>query len=127
MANTAIVLVLEEGVLVPSQPSVPFVNGDSVSFSVADGSPGFLFFSPAATAALEPTPTNPYALDGSKAEFSFLTSESRPVQRLLRDCGVRGSSPVSALGSSSLLLLEIDDAGAGFGGPDHGTKPGRTL
>jgi hypothetical protein len=123
MANTAITLVLEEGILVPSQPFVPFISGNSVSFSVSDGSPGFLFFSPAAAAALSPTPTCPYALDGSKAEFTFLTSNPGQYS-VFFETSASTTPPPFPPGSSSSLLLEVDDSGTGFGGPDHGTKGG---
>jgi hypothetical protein len=122
MANTAITLTLEEGILVPSQPSVPFISGNSVSFSTGDGSPGFLFFSPDAALALAPTPTHPYALDGSKAEFTFITSNPGQYS-VYFETDESATPPPFPPGSLALLLLEIDDSNSGgFGGPDSGMK-----
>jgi hypothetical protein len=121
MANTAITLVPEEGILVPSQPSVAVVSGDSVSFSTSDGSPGFLFFSPGAAAALSPTPTHPYALDGSKSEFTFITSAPGQYS-VYFETSASATPPPFPVSTSAQLLLEIDDTGVGFGGPDDKIK-----
>jgi hypothetical protein len=121
MANTAITLTLEEGILVPSQPSVPFVSGSSVSFATSDGSPAFLFFSPDAIAALAPPPPVPYALSGSTAEFTFNSSEPGHYS-VYFETTASATPPPFPVGSSSLLLLEIDSSGVGFGTPDNQIK-----
>ena len=125
MANTVVTLTPEEGMLVPSQPAVPFVSGDSVSFSTSDGSPAFLFFSPAAAAALVPTPTQPFALDGSKSEFTFNSSESGQYS-VYFETSASATPPPFPMGSSADLLLEIDSSGIGFGGPGFGGPDNNT-
>jgi len=121
MANTAITLTPEEGILVPSQASVPFVSGSSVSFATSDGSPAFLFFSPAASAALIPTPTQPYATDGSAAEFTFNSSEPGQYS-VYFETTASATPPPFPFGSSTNLLLEIDSSGASFGSHDVNIK-----
>lgn len=121
MATTAITLTLEEGLLVPSQPSVPFVSGSSVSFATSDGSPAFLFFSPAAIAALSPPPAVPYAVSGSTAEFTFNSSDPGQYS-VYFETAASATPPPFPVGSSAKLLLEIDSSGIGFGGPIVNTK-----
>ena len=75
MANTDITLINEGGAFVPSAASVPVVGGDTVSFSTGDGSPVFLFFSPAAVSIFSPEPANPFSAPTGKTVFSFSSSE----------------------------------------------------
>jgi hypothetical protein len=121
MANSSVTLTLEEGILVPSQPSVPFVSGNSVSFATSDGSPAYLFFSPAAIAALSPPPSVPYALNGSGAEFTFASSEPGHYS-VYFETTPSATPPPFPVSSSTQLLLEVDSSGLSFGGHESNLK-----
>jgi hypothetical protein len=124
MAHTDITLKNAGGAFVPSQPQVPVVKGDTISFSTSDGSPIALFFSPGAVSVLSPTPAAPATLSsGQKAEFTFTSSAAGAYSAFFEKDA--SSAPAHfPLRQSNLLLLEIDAGGAGYGGPSDPTRSG---
>lgn len=116
MANTHITLTNDRGTLVPSQPSVPVYTGDTVSFSTIDGSPAFLFFSPAAIAVLSPAPTGPTEVSSTPVTFTF-TSSSLGEYSVFFETTAGSTTPDFPVRPSNLLMLEIDPSGVHFGGP----------
>jgi hypothetical protein len=121
MAHTDVTLTNDSGVLGPSLPSVPVTSGDSIAFSTSNGA-AFLYFSPDAAAVLSPAPTGPVEVTSSKpASFTFTSSELGAYSVFFEASAA--SSPSSfPVRQSNTLLLEIDDSGTSFGGPNVGTK-----
>ena len=74
MANTAITLTSEDGVVISNLASVPVNSGDTVTFSSSGGA-AFLFFSPAAAAVLSPSPVSPVDVSSQAAQFAFTSSD----------------------------------------------------
>jgi plastocyanin len=123
MASTTIIISSQDGALVPSQPSVPAVNGDTITFS-AQGVSAILFFSPGAIAILNPSPSAPVTIAaGGNTSFTFTSSSPGAYSVYFEP---NASSPPASfpVQPSNLLLLEIDTSGVGFGGPGAGTKTG---
>ncbi len=123
MANTDITISKQDGVLVPSQPSVPAAQGDTVTFSTK-GDSATLFFSPDAIAILTPSPSAPVTIAaGGKTAFTFTSSKSGAYSVFFEP---NASTPPAnfPVRPSNLLLLEIDTRGVGFGGPGGGPKTG---
>jgi plastocyanin len=121
MASTTITISSQDGVLVPSQPSVPAVNGDTITFS-AQGVSATLFFSPGAIPILNPSPSAPVTIAaGGSTSFTFTSSNSGAYSVYFEP---NASSPPASfpVQPSNLLLLEIDTSHVGFGGPGDGTK-----
>lgn len=121
MAHTEVTLTNDDGTLVPGQPSVPVADGDTVAFSINDGS-AFLFFSPDAAAILSPAPVNPVKISSSgQTVFTFTSSEPGAYSVFFEedDDSVPAGYPVR---ESNLLLLEIDSEGGDFGGPSAGPR-----
>lgn len=118
MANTDVTLISSDGVFVPSIDSVQVVNGDTVSFSTADGSQAVAFFSPDAISALSPAPASPFLIAaGKKAEFSFSTSHPGAYTAYFAQSA---DTPPARFptGSAQMLRLEVAPAvGLGFPGP----------
>ena len=106
MATTAIKLTNEQGILVPSQPSVTVSSGDTVSFSTSDGSTAYLFFSPAAAAALSPAPTYPVEVS-TGTTFQF-TSSIADAYSVYFETSAGVTVPDFPVAPSNLLMLEID-------------------
>jgi hypothetical protein len=105
MANTDITLFHTDGAYVPSTPSVPVVNGDTVSFSTSDGSSAVAFFSPDALSVLSPQPANPLTIAGTTA-FSF--ASSGPGAYSIFFGADANSAPANfPADSSQMLRLEI--------------------
>ncbi len=74
--TTSIVFTHDGGTPVPSVSSVPVVQGDSFELSVADGGKAVIYFSPELAAIVSPAPGTSLTLgQGSKAQFTFLSSE----------------------------------------------------
>jgi len=120
MANTDITISTQDGVLVPSQPSVPAVEGNTVTFSAPSIS-ATLFFSPGAASILSPAPTAPVAIAaGGKTAFTFTSSKPGAYSVFFEP---NASSPPAnfPVRPSDLLLLEIDTSHVGFGGPGGNT------
>jgi hypothetical protein len=122
MANAEIILTSDDGVLVPSLPSVPVISGNTITISTSDGSEAAIFFSPDAAAVLSPTPTFPYVLDaGAKFSANFLSSEPGAYS-VFFETSASATPPPFPISKSALLLLEIDSNGLNFGGPVDKTK-----
>ena len=121
MASTAISLTNNQGVLVPSQPSVPVTSGDTITFSTSDGAPAYLFFSPGAATVLSPAPANPVAVSSSSASFTFTSSEPGTYS-VFFETSANATPPDFPVIPSGLLMLEIDTTGIGFGSPDNRPK-----
>lgn len=122
MANTDITISKKEGVLVPSQSSVPAVQGNTVTFSAPSVS-ATLFFSPDAVSILSPSPSAPVSIAaGGKTAFTFTSSKPGAYSVYFEP---NASSPPASfpVRPSNLLLLEIDTSGIGFGAPS-GTTTG---
>ncbi len=106
----------------PSQPQVPAVKGDSISFSTSDGVPVALFFSSEAVALLSPAPSVPTLLaSGQKAEFTF-TSSDAGAYSVFFEKDASEPPPHYPVRPSNLLSLEIDPSHAPFSGPVMGTR-----
>jgi plastocyanin len=121
MASTTITISSQDGVLVPSQPSVPVASGDTITFS-AQGVSATLFFSPGAIAILNPSPSAPVTIAaGGNTLFTFTSSSAGAYSVYFEP---DASSPPASfpVQSSNLLLLEIDTSHVGFGGPGDNTK-----
>jgi plastocyanin len=121
MATTAISLKKNQGVLVPSQPSVPVTSGDTITFATSDGTPAYLFFSPGATAVLSPAPASPVEVSATAASFTF-TSSAPGAYSVFFETSADAAVPDFPVLPSGLLLLEIDTTGLGFAGQDNRTK-----
>lgn len=119
MANSNVLLIDNNGVYVPSQPSVAVNAGDTISFATSDGSAVLLFFSSDAASVLSPAPGSAFQLAaGATASFTFTSSAPGAYSVYF------GASSDSAPASfptqvSQQLLLEVGDSGGGpsFGGP----------
>jgi hypothetical protein len=124
MAHTDIALHQANGVFVPSQSQVSVVEGDTIAFSINDGSQVAIFFSPGAAAALSPSPAVPTMLgSGNNAEFTFTTSDAGAYSVFFEKA--ISSRPVHyPLRESNLLLLQIETSGIGFSSPFTGTLSG---
>ena len=123
MANTVITISMENGVLVPSQPSVPAVQGNTVTFSAPRDS-ATLFFSPGAVSILSPAPSGPVSIaSGGKTSYTFNSSKPGAYSVFFEP---NASSPPAnfPVRPSNLLLLEIDTSHVGFGGPGGGPQSG---
>jgi hypothetical protein len=120
MANTVITISNVNGVLIASTDSVPVVDGDTVSFSTADGSGAALYFSPAAVAILSPVPPSPVTIAGGEdASFTFTSSDEGAYSMIFKPTGAPAPHrfPVR---ETNTLLFEIDafgHFGGGGGGP----------
>jgi hypothetical protein len=124
MAHTDITLKDTGGVFVPSQPQVPVVKGDTISFSTSDGRPVAIFFSPGAASVLSPVPAVPTKLDSrQKAEFAF-TSSADGAYSVFFEKDAYTPPAHFPLRKSNLLLLEIDASGGGFSGPSVPIRTG---
>jgi hypothetical protein len=121
MANTQITLTSKEGILVPSQPSVTVSDGDTISFSTADGSVAYLFFSPDAAAALSPSPSSPLEVSAVGGPLTFTTSEPGAYSVFFETSASAPTTPFPVVPSTQ-LLLEIDPTGVSFGSPDNNTR-----
>ena len=121
MANTQVTLTNDDGVLVPSQASVHVTSGDTVAFSIADGSSAYLFFSPAAASALSPAPSSPVEISASATEYTFVTSDSGAYS-VFFETSEEAAVPPFPVAPSNLLMLEIDAVGLAFGGQDNNTR-----
>jgi len=121
MAHTDVTLTNDNGVLVPSLPSVPVTSGDTIAFSTNNGA-AFLFFSQDAAAALSPAPTGPVEVDSSKpASFTFTSSESGAYSVFFETSAASAPSSFPAR-QSNQLLFEIAAIGVSFGGPNAGMR-----
>ncbi len=121
MANTDITISKQDGVLVPSQHSVPVVQGDTVTFSTKSDS-ATLFFSPDAVSILSPAPSAPVTIAaGGKTVFTFTAAKTGAYSVFFEP---NASSPPSGfpVRTSNLLLLEIDPSHVNFGGPGGGPQ-----
>jgi hypothetical protein len=125
MANTVITISLQDGVLVPSQPSVPVVAGDTVTFSAPSNS-ATLFFSPDSVSILNPSASAPVTIaSGGQTGFTF-TSSKAGAYSVFFEPNASTPPPGFPVRPSNLLLLEVDTSGIGFGGggPGDGPKTG---
>jgi hypothetical protein len=110
MANTEVTLINNQGVYVPSAASVAVVRGDTFSFKTNDGSAVFVFFSPDAMAVLSPVPRSPFPIaTGSKAEFSFASSEPGAYSVYFAPEADLTPASFSSARSES-LLLEVNNS-----------------
>lgn len=124
MANTQISLQLSDGVIVPSQGSVPVKEGDTVTFVNPGTGPALLFFSPGTRGALSPTPSASTTIQpGTESEFSFTTSDSGAYSVF---CGIAGSTVpvVFPTDHSTSLSLQVASSGVSFGGVVINTNSG---
>ena len=121
MANTVIVLTNEQGVLVPSQPSVAVNSGDTVSFATSDGSTAYMFFSPDAVTVLSPVPSSPMEASSNAAEFTF-TSSSAGSYSVFFETSTDVILPPFPVGSSNALMLEVDLTNVKYGVVNTRTK-----
>lgn len=114
---------MENGVLVPSQPSVPAVQGNTVTFSAPSDS-ATLFFSPGAVSILSPAPSGPVSIaSGGKTTFTF-TSSKPGAYSVFFEPNAATPPPGYPVRPSNLLMLEIDTSHVGFGGPGDSPKGG---
>jgi hypothetical protein len=123
MANTNITITKQDGVLAPSQSSVPAVQGNTVTFLTKSDS-ATLFFSPDAVSILSPSPSAPVTIAaGGKTAFTFTSSKPGAYSVFFEP---NASKPPAnfPVRPSNQLLLEIDTSGIGFGGPGGGPKTG---
>lgn len=121
MANTAITIKNEQGVLVPSQTSVAVNSGDTVSFATSDGSTAYLFFSPGAGAVLSPAPSSPVEASSTAAEFTF-TSSNAGSYSVFFETSTDVTLPPFPVVPSNQLLLEIDPTNVKYGAVNNRTK-----
>jgi len=123
MANTDVTISKQDGALVPSQPSIPVVPGNTVTFST-QGDSATLFFSPDAISILSPAPSAPVTIAaGGKTAFTFGASKPGAYSVFFEP---NASTPPASfpVRPSNLLFLEIDTRGIGFGGPGGTVKSG---
>ncbi len=116
MANTQISLQLSDGVIIPSQGSVPVTEGDAVTFINPNTSAVLLFLSPGATSAISPTPSAPTTIQpDAKSEFTFTTSNPGAYSVFF---GIAGSTApaVFPTDQSTSLSLQVANSGVSFGG-----------
>lgn len=107
MANTDVTVASKDGVLVPSQFSVPVSENDTIGFSTSEPNGVYLFFSPDAAAVLSPTPSSPVSVSaGTTASFTFKSSQPGAYSVYF---GADASSAPACFpaASSNLLLLEV--------------------
>lgn len=127
MANTDITVFSQDGIFIPSVPSVPVVSGDTVSFTTSDGVPVVLFFSPEAASILSPAPSAAHTIPaGGKAVFTFSSSNAGAYSVYFGTDPGSGPAefPTAAL---KVLLLELEAMGAPappFTGPHDTTTSG---
>lgn len=121
MASTAITLTNNQGVLVPSQPSVPVASGDTITFSTSDGTRAYLFFSPGAAGVLSPAPASPVEVSSTAASFTF-TSSDAGAYSVFFETSADTTPPDFPVLPSGLLMLDIDTTGIGFAGQDNRTR-----
>jgi hypothetical protein len=126
MANTSVLLINNDGVYVPSVPSVAVNAGDTVSFATNDGSAAALFFSPGAAAVLSPAPGSAAQVPaGGNASFTFTSSSAGAYSMFAGASGDSAPSSFPNEVSQSLSLLINDSAGTPpFVGPHNTTNPG---
>ena len=118
MTNTAVFLLDEDGVFVPSVGSIPVVSGDTISIATSNGVAAFAWFSPAAAAILSPTPANPFPIPArDKAVFTFKSSQPGAYSAYFGHD--KDDAPSSfPTGTSGALLLEVNTSDEPtFGGP----------
>jgi hypothetical protein len=122
MAHTEVFLSNDAGTLVPSQASVSVTSGDTIAFSVTGAGPAYAFFSPDAAAVLSPNPAEPVALSAiAPTVFSFTSSDAGAYSAYFETTAT-AEIPEFPVAKSTVLLLEIDTDGIGFGGPNPSTK-----
>jgi hypothetical protein len=127
MANTEVAIFRQEGVFIPSTPSVPVVSGDTVSFASSDGSPIVLFFSPQVEAILSPSPTKTFSIPaGGKAIFTFLSSKAGAYSVFFAADASSGPSDFPTQVSTDLVLElgALVDPAPPFSGPHDNTTTG---
>jgi hypothetical protein len=127
MPHTAIILTEINGFLVPSQPSVAVVAGDTVTFTIARAPSATLFFSQDAVSVLSPSPGPSMQLGaGNQAAFSFTSSEPG-AYGVVFTAGRPSHPPHFTQVESNLLLLDsmINPVGGqSFGGPTNTPQTG---
>ena len=75
MANHDVTLTLDEGLFVPSVPSVPVVAGDTISIANGEGGPAYMVLSPDARSLLSLKHQDaPIIPGGQKLAFTFAAS-----------------------------------------------------
>jgi len=123
MAHTDITITNSSGVLLPSQPSVPVVSGDTIAFSTDDGSSAVLFFSPGAVSVLSPPPSGPTTVTGSEGTtFTFISSDPGAYSVFFETSG-NVTHPPFPVRETTRLLLEINSwRSFGGGGPTNSTN-----
>lgn len=124
MTNTQISLQLTDGVIVPSQGSIPVNEGATVTFVNPSSSTITLFFSPAVISALTPAPSTPTTLEsGAKTEYAFTTSNPGAYSVFF---GLSGSSAPAVFPTdpSTVLSLQVAGSGVSFGGFNNKTTTG---
>ena len=124
MANTEITIAKRDGVLAPSEPAVRVVDGDTVSFTAADGVSAALFFSPDAAGALFPAPAGPVEIAaGADRSFSFTTSKPGAYSVFVEpdSSSAPAAFPVQA---SDVLKIEIDLSQTEFSAQSNSMKTG---
>ncbi len=121
MANTQINLQLSDGVIVPSQGSVPVKEGNTVVFVNNTSGVVLLFFSPGAASALSPAQSS--ISPSHKCEFVFTTSTPGAYSVLF---GVTGSTAPTVFPTdhSTDLRLQVANLGISFGGVITNTTTG---
>jgi hypothetical protein len=127
MANIEVTIFTQDGVFIPSVPSVPVVSGDTVSFSASDGGPIVLFFSPQAATILSPTPARAFALPaGGKANFTFASSEAGAYSVFFAADASSGPSDFPTQISKDLVLElgALVEPAPTFSGPHDNTTSG---
>ena len=75
MANTDVTLALDDGLFVPSVPSVPVVAGNTITIQNSEGGPAYMALSPDARSLLSVgNGSAPMIPGGQKAVFTFTKS-----------------------------------------------------
>jgi hypothetical protein len=75
MANTTILLRDQDGLRIPSLPSLPIAAGAEVTFTAEKNADSALYFSPATAAILNPSPAICTALkSGHSVSFTFAST-----------------------------------------------------
>ena len=124
MAHTEVFISNDAGTLLPSQASVSVSSGDTIAFSVTGTGPAYAFFSPDAAAVLSPSPTGAVALSASTPTVFTFNSSAEGAYSAYFETTATAEIPEFPAAKSTVLLLEIDTDGIGFGGPDPNTKGG---